>query len=553
MMPHVGLLTFTFILFSVYSIRVDARFSSRRTFAERGDTTGLSSASWIWASNLDGSANASAGNVAFLKKIPTPSGKTEVNATIAMTAVDGFTLWVNGHAIGASEAVQDGWKSPQVLTVSPLQATGNSYSVLVENSANSAQPAPGLLASIQVTYSDGTSSSFPSDSSWFASRDISSDFPTPANLAPFNAVTVVAPYGSGPWGQSVTLPAADPSPLSLSGSTWIWSVAGANATAAAGSVGFRKKFPTPNGKTAQEATILMTADNYFDLYLNDAYIGSPPNYGTADMGPVNGWQFAQQFTVKLNQSVNNFTVIAQNYPWNETTLNTSAGLIAAIRVVYADGTSDLINSDSSWQCNTTAFASLASFLTTPDAFLEPSFQQGPLGIGPWENITSISNGLAFSLIPTPPFTSIRTSTGTSVSTPSIGTSQGTTPIPIAAIVAPVVGVLAVLLAVLVLFLRRRRRRNGAQPQADGVLADDELKPLTNVTPFALSAPTYDSEPYTYTGGGSSKRHGSRPQSASPPPPAAPPRRGKLSVASVMRMNGNLNDAEVPPPSYGFSI
>ncbi|KAJ7827046.1 hypothetical protein B0H14DRAFT_1242434 [Mycena olivaceomarginata] len=235
----------------------------------------FASASWIWAPNSNGLASTSTGNVAFLKNFPTPTRKTASSAVISMTAVGKFTLWMNGQPIGASEDIPDGWTFVRVLRAQ-LNSTENLFSVLVENSGKFPAPPPGLLASIQVLYTDSTTSSLVSDPSWLATSNIPVDFPTPFELSHFAAAAVAAPYKSS---QGISLPSPDPAPLTLNDSSWIWSTQNASAVADPGTVGFRKTFPTPVGKSAQSATVVMTADNFFQLYINGKYIGSPPAPG----------------------------------------------------------------------------------------------------------------------------------------------------------------------------------------------------------------------------------------------------------------------------------
>ncbi|KAJ7932803.1 hypothetical protein B0H13DRAFT_2650768 [Mycena leptocephala] len=161
--------------------------------------SGLKSASWIWTSG------ATTGNIAFIKTYISGAGRTATSATISMTVVNQFTLYVNGRLIGASGNGVDDWKSAQVFNTA-LNATSNMFSVLALNDANSGAPAPGLLAAIQVKYSDGSDDVIVSDSVWVVSTVIPSDFPTPSTFSPlFSWATILAPFGSGSWGNSVTL------------------------------------------------------------------------------------------------------------------------------------------------------------------------------------------------------------------------------------------------------------------------------------------------------------------------------------------------------------
>ncbi|KAJ7089118.1 hypothetical protein C8R44DRAFT_441193 [Mycena epipterygia] len=160
--------------------------------------SGLTSASWIWTSG------ATTGSIAFIKTYISGSGRTATSAIISMTVVQQFTLWVNGRQIGTSGDGVDDWKSAQVFTTA-LNATSNIFSVLAVNDADSGAPAPGLLAAIQVKYSDGSDDVIVSDSIWVVSTVIPSDFPTPSTYSLFSPATILALFGSGSWGDSVTL------------------------------------------------------------------------------------------------------------------------------------------------------------------------------------------------------------------------------------------------------------------------------------------------------------------------------------------------------------
>ncbi|KAJ7342862.1 hypothetical protein DFH08DRAFT_236399 [Mycena albidolilacea] len=169
--------------------------------------SGLTSASWIWTSG------ATTGNIAFIKTYISGAGRTATSATISLTVVQQFTLWVNGRLIGVSGDGADDWKSAQVFTTG-LNATFNIFSVLAVNDADSGAPPPGLLAAIQVQYSDGSDDVIVSDSIWVVSTVIPSDFPTPSTYSLFSPATILARFGSGSWGDSVTLAPPDPRPSS---------------------------------------------------------------------------------------------------------------------------------------------------------------------------------------------------------------------------------------------------------------------------------------------------------------------------------------------------
>ncbi|KAJ6558036.1 hypothetical protein B0H19DRAFT_1149562 [Mycena capillaripes] len=520
MLPSVGFLfclTLALFLCNGSSIHVRARLVSRpkRSANVQRETTsdgGLSSASWIWAANSNASTT---GNVAFLKNIPTSTGKIASSAIISMTAVGNFTLFVNGGPIGASRDVQDGWKSALTLEAA-LNGSANAFSVLVANSGRASDPPPGLLAAIQILYTDLTSSTFVSDASWLATRDIPSDFPTPTDLSHFPSAAVAAPNGSGPWAESVFPPSADPSPLTLDDSLWIWSTANASKGADLGTVGFRRTFPTPPGKVAKSATILLTVDDGFTLYLNGEYLGSPPG-----ATPFH-WHFAQRFTVDLNATENEFSVIGQNIQFG-TSPRSPAGFIGAIEVLYDDKSSDVIRTDASW-LNSKSVTLPILFLSAPADNLAPSIVLGPLGIAPWFQLNGTADVLSAARVPGAPFIN----SGTPASPPPTPHS-----VPVGAIVGAVVGAVGVLGLFVTLLIRRHRRQNAraAYTEAKGFDVDGSASECSTTAPSMRTT----ADPFNLESN----------SSARPPPAAAPPPR-KLGIAAVMRVNGNL---EAPPPSY----
>ncbi|KAJ7440135.1 hypothetical protein FB451DRAFT_140486 [Mycena latifolia] len=387
--------TITFICFHIPFLLAQARLHHSRprhnVISQRDalSDSGLTSASWIWA------PGATSGNVAFLKTFSSTPGKLAASATISITAVNQFTVWVNGQPVGASSD----WTSPQVLSAA-LNQSSNTFSVLAVNSANADAPPPGLLAAIKIQYSDNSADTVVSDSSWQASVNIPSDFPVPSDTSHFTSATVAGQFGSGAWGSSLTLASADPNAPSLSGGTWIWSTSDAQYAAPAGTVGFRKTVATPSGKSAQSATVILGTDNIFVLYVNSKYVGASPAQPNA-VAESTAWGRAHQVTVGLNAASNTFTVIVQNILDPSTGATTPGGLIAAISIRYTDGSSDLLRTDPSWLNGPVTGA--PAFLATADSALAGSFNLVAFGAWPWYSLLGIDNVLAAADVPSSPF------------------------------------------------------------------------------------------------------------------------------------------------------
>ncbi|KAJ7621924.1 hypothetical protein DFH06DRAFT_768830 [Mycena polygramma] len=355
--------------------------------------SGLALASWIWLPEPDLLTTAPAGEVAFIKAFPSPTGKTAASALVAMTADNNFTLYVNGQPIGAGSA----WQTAQVFSVA-LNGSTNMFSVRGVNSAlgapASANPA-GLLAAIRIHYSDGSNDTVISDNTWVVSGAVPADFPLPADLSPFVPAQVVVKYGSGVWGTSVGVPSPNPNPLDLSTSSWIWSTSNSGPNAPVGTVGFRKTTVAPSGKSASSATVILSVDNSFELYLNGQYIGSPP-YDNNAPASTGSWEYAQRFNVALAPSTNVFTVLATNFAPQQAGGTSGAGFIAALQIEYADGSSEIVRSDATWLTGPAASAS--AFVTTPDSALGQSISQGQYGMAPWGQI-GVSDALNVLMLP----------------------------------------------------------------------------------------------------------------------------------------------------------
>ncbi|KAJ6470595.1 hypothetical protein C8R47DRAFT_1200408 [Mycena vitilis] len=493
MEPPAGLFFFLALVlfsFSDFFIRAQARVISRPHVQRDASPGVLATASWIWAADSSSAASTAPGTVAFLKNIITPPSHTAASAVMTITGVANFTLWVNGQPIGGSTYSKDGWKTAVVLRAA-LNASANVFSVLVDPGA----PQPGLLAAIEVSYTDASKSTFVSDASWLAASNIPATFPNPATLTGFTPAAVAAAYGSGPWGTSVALPAPDPSPLTLANSTWIWTTPIAVIIADAGTVGFRKTVATPAGKNAQSATILLTVDNAFQLYVNGVYFGAPPT-SVDDVA----WKYAQQFTdVSLNANKNTFNVIAQNSPSTSTNTpgtasGSAAGFIAAIKINYGDGSSDIVPTDASWLRSSALLP--PAFLAADDAQLVPASALGLFGIQPWGNLSGTSDVLSAARVPTAPFISLRTTStnasntdtnptqtsgnASAKSSPQLGANLGKahTAIPLASIISAAAGGGVLLLVLLLTLICCRRRRSRSAQVADGETADRVI--TTNV-------------------------------------------------------------------------
>jgi alpha-L-rhamnosidase len=179
-------------------------------------------------------------------------------------------------------------------------------------------------------------------------------------------------YGATDWAGSEWIGNArtpdDGDALTLDGASWIWTPE-ASSPPPAEDRAFRTTSTAPAGKTATRAEILITADDSFRLWVNGRELGS-------SSGADNEWQQSRRFETALEPDRNVFAVRTTNGP------GSPAGLIAKVRVRYADGTSSTFATGTDWKAS-------KSF---PADFWQPAFddsgwgaaaQLATYGGGPW--------------------------------------------------------------------------------------------------------------------------------------------------------------------------
>ncbi|KAJ7733272.1 lectin [Mycena olivaceomarginata] len=324
---------------------------------------------WIWTNEVS-AGNAPIGARAFRKDFVPPLGKTPIQADIAITVDNGFTLYVNGGQVGTG----GDFRNAERFCV-PLRSCLNVFAVTAVNAATTPNPA-GLLVAIQITYSDGTTSTIVSDTTWRTSITIPAGYEQLSfDDNSWKPAIAEGAYGVAPWGQ-IPIPSAPPV-LSLANSNWIWTNEVVNGNAPPGPRAFRRTYTPPTGQTATSATIIIAVDNEYSLYVNGVLVGSGNNF-----------QVAQQYTVNLSPAPN---VVFAVYAVNTLTVNNPAGILAAIEINSAEcncTSGAFVLTDGSWKSNT----------GTPIGFQLPGFDdsswpaataEGAYGVAPWGKPTVV--------------------------------------------------------------------------------------------------------------------------------------------------------------------
>ncbi|KAJ7116959.1 bacterial alpha-L-rhamnosidase-domain-containing protein [Mycena epipterygia] len=352
--------------------------------------TAFTSASWIWAPEAGQTVpNAPPGDVALRLTYAPPTGKTPASALVLATADDRFTLYANGILVGSAPNVTDVWKQAQIFRSVDLNTSSSSvlFAIRATNlpdvGTGGAGPA-GVLFAALITFTDGSTTILSSDATWKASASVPTDFQLPSTSdASWPAALSLGAYGVAPWDTQVVIANPTPTTPALTSATWIWNAAAPSV--AAGTLGFRRTFTSSAGKSAVSAAIVITADDRFSLWVDGAAVGSAPD--EADV-----WETAQQFTVPLNAGGALFAVLATNLADVASGGPSPAGFLAAINVLYADGSSALLTTDTSWKVSASTPSGWQD-VGFDDSAWAAAVSEGLYGVQPWGTGVSVQDSL----------------------------------------------------------------------------------------------------------------------------------------------------------------
>ncbi|KAL4251022.1 Carbohydrate-binding module family 67 protein [Pleurotus pulmonarius] len=289
-----------------------------------------------------------AGPRAFRKTVTSQCGKCAVGAKILITADNSYKLFVNGNPIGTGS----NFTNAEVYYVA-LQPASNLFAVEATNSEGPA----GLMASILVQYSDGSTETVITDETWrrFLGSPKGFELPSTTDLSKWGFATFQGLYGVAPWGKTVLPPA-----LSVKDAQFIWTGKFDNKTGVAPTLAraFRKTVVTPGcTKRAVSATAVVYVDNTFTFYVNGAKVGS-----------FASWREARVYYIPvLDPDVNVFAINGKN-------TGGPAAFLAVIQISYDDGTSETVVTDSTWKA---------------DEKVTAGFESPKLDDSKWANATSM--------------------------------------------------------------------------------------------------------------------------------------------------------------------
>jgi hypothetical protein len=160
---------------------------------------------------------------------------------------------------------------------------------------------------------------------------------------------------------------------SLKAAKWIWLAEGKPAHAApVGKRYFRRIVTVDAGQKVESAGLIMTADNAFVCWVNGREVGAGDNFGRT---------YVMDVTPLLKPGENVVAVEATNGADHPN----PAGLIGAMTIRYANGRTEEMHTDKSWQAAAAASGQWTSTVTPAEGW-SAAMELGALGMRPWGDI-----------------------------------------------------------------------------------------------------------------------------------------------------------------------
>ena len=285
-------------------------------------------ANWIWFPEGNPTVSAPVTTRWFRKVFTVPAGVSVTQAVATMAGDNMFTLYVNGQ-IALSVENANAWQHHGQADVSSFLVNGtNVLAVAVVNTGNSPNPA-GLIGSLDLTYSNGQTNSFQTDGTWIAANQLFSNW-NQTNFVPtgWSSAMVLGAYGIGPWNSFAK------TYLAATHVRKDFNLSQLPARAVLYVTGQGLVEPHLNGaKVGNDYFLPGWTDYELRLYYRAYDVTSLLQPGTNTLGAIlgDGWYRG------------NCAFDGQNYYGTKTRLR------AQLHLFYADGTSQVIASDASWQ------------------------------------------------------------------------------------------------------------------------------------------------------------------------------------------------------------
>jgi alpha-L-rhamnosidase len=297
--------------------------------AQDGGAPDLTGTNWIWYPEGDPAAGAPAGTRYFRRTFDLTS--VPAGARLVMTGDDGFTAWVNGTEVGGREPDPnlENWRHPIVVDVTDRLRTGTNTIAVADT--NGKVSAAGLLGRLELG-----DTKIDTDGSWkVADEEPAGDWKAPGfDDSAWPAARVLTAWGGSPWGKVYADAPTLPEPL------------------------LRKDF-TVAPKKITRARLYAAAGGYEELSLNGRKVGDEvlePGFTRYDKRV----EFVtHDVTAMLRRGANTigarlgrgfYGMTQQNtWNWHQAPWHGEPRLLAQLVVTYADGSTQTVASDGTWQ------------------------------------------------------------------------------------------------------------------------------------------------------------------------------------------------------------
>jgi serine/threonine protein kinase len=193
-------------------VPVQAPASGPATVEEPTPIEMLVGCTWVWYPEGHPEFGAPVGTRYFRNQFAIPSGPQVRRARFALTADDGFTLYVNGQQVAETERKHLDWQRVNVVDLAEHLKPGvNQLAIEGENTPNAGQNRAGLVGRVHVEFETGVPLSVPTDATWkVADREQPGWTAASFDDRDWPAAKELVPFGGGGWGWLAGPPPRDP-------------------------------------------------------------------------------------------------------------------------------------------------------------------------------------------------------------------------------------------------------------------------------------------------------------------------------------------------------
>ncbi|MBC8001828.1 MAG: family 78 glycoside hydrolase catalytic domain, partial [Opitutaceae bacterium] len=284
---------------------------------------------WIWYPEGIPASSAPPATRYFRKTVSVRTDSALTNAIFLLAADNSYIAYVNGTQAGQG---QDFTVATPWTVTGQLSPGTNTLAISAVNTGTAGNPA-GLLGKLVLRYADGQTTTVPFDATWKTRSSSQSGWQNPGfNDSSWTNALVLGSYGMSPWNSQVTVQITQALPI------------------------FRREFAVRPG--LQRALVFISGLGHYELSANGSKVGD------ALLAP--GWTKYNktclydtlELTTHLTNGNNAVGVMLGNGMYNVpansryTKFTGSFGppkVIAQIHLFYADGTNEVISTDSQWR------------------------------------------------------------------------------------------------------------------------------------------------------------------------------------------------------------